>query len=278
MHSLPLQNSVLIFAIVVEVSEGINDGRDRPGLRRARVMTGLPVGVGQLGQALPPVLDDVLLVGEQPLHGLMHGLVLGFVVHEDELGLQEEAYGPDPLRTLMVVEAMRVVRVDIITVVLSIFWIEGLDTHTALLHQDIGDIDQACLSIGTIEELWGIAHGDADVWPQLVVCVDVTGSIHILVDASSIDHLRYDIVMPVLVFIRWDPEAPLEVISHLFSPVGETYLHVSTTPLNSHSSLSNCAILVQTTEPAQNRVLHRDQLDGCTISRGSGHSFVFPKS
>lgn len=242
----------------MKVSEGVDNGRDRPGLRHARVMTGLPVGVRQLGQALPLVLDDVLLVGEQPLHGVMLSFLLGFVVHEQELSLQEEAYWPDPLRTLVVVEAMSLIGVDVIAIVLSVFRVESLDAHAPLLHQDIGDVDQACLCISAIEELWGVAHGDTDVWSQLRVGVDMTGSIHILVDASSIYILWLNVVMSVLVLVRRDPEAPLKVVLHLGSPIPESHLHVSAMSLNSHSSLSNFPCSMQTIEPAHNRVLHRD--------------------
>lgn len=66
----------------------------------------LSVGVCELGQALPSVLEDVVLVWQQPLHGVLDRVFPRGVALEDELSLQEEADGPDPLRPLMVVDTM----------------------------------------------------------------------------------------------------------------------------------------------------------------------------
>ena len=55
---------------------------------------------------MPSVLEDVVLVWEEPLHGVLDRVLPRGVALEDELSLQEEADGPDPLRSLMVVDAM----------------------------------------------------------------------------------------------------------------------------------------------------------------------------
>lgn len=118
----------------MKIPESVNDGRDGPGLSDTGAMTSLPMRVGQLRQALPFILDDMFLVRKQPLHSVLPSLLFGWIVHKDELCLQEEANWPDPLWALMIVESMGVIGVVIITVVLSISWIKRLDAHTSLLH------------------------------------------------------------------------------------------------------------------------------------------------
>jgi hypothetical protein len=82
---------------------------------------------------------------------------------------------------------------------------------------------EADLGVLAIEQFWCIAHGNADVWSQLVISVLVCRSIDILVNASSVDQVGLDIMLVVLMAIFWDPEGFLEVGLHLASPVCESF-------------------------------------------------------
>ena len=63
----------------------------------------LAVGVGELWKTLPSIGHDMALVGQEPLHGLLGSLFLGFVVVENELRFEEESDWPNPFGALMVI-------------------------------------------------------------------------------------------------------------------------------------------------------------------------------
>lgn len=88
-----------------------------------------------------------MLVRQQPLHSQVSGVLFIVELLELQLSLEEEANGPEPLRTLMVVEAMRIICIDVVTSVVVVSWVKGLDTHATLLHQNILNILETDLSI-----------------------------------------------------------------------------------------------------------------------------------
>ena len=203
----------------MQIPHGINQGRNAPSLSRARISTVGPMGVGQLWQALPTVFGNVLLVRNKPFHGGMRGFRFGFEIAKEKLSFEEEADWPDPLWALMVVPAMRVVRVDVIAIVLSIFWIQSLDSHAALFHEDVCDIIQTCFGICWVEKLWSIAHCDAEIGSQLVVSARGGRTIDVFVDSTSMHSFGVDIVTLVISFVCGNPEASFKAVFHPCSPV-----------------------------------------------------------
>lgn len=76
------------------------------------------------------------------------------------------------------------------------------------------------------EEFTRIAHGDADVRPQLILGVSVSGSEHVLVDPSSVHQLLVNRVGLILSRTLGDPEAPFEIASHPLSPLAISPEHL----------------------------------------------------
>jgi hypothetical protein len=195
------------------------------------------VGVSQLWEALPDISLDMLFVGDEPPHRLVSRLLLASIVHEVELSLQEEAHRPDPLRSLMVIPAMRGIGVYIISIILSIFRIEGLDTHAAPLHEDISYVAQANLCVSSIKELWSVTHGDADIASKLVIGVYVGGAVGIFIDSSPVHSFWIDIVLAIFVSLCRDPEASLKICFHHTCPVCECKLLFTAVSLDLYTAL-----------------------------------------
>ena len=62
----------------------------------------------------------MLLVGQQVAHDVMSSLSLATIFAEVKLADEEVTYGPDPLRTLMVVMTSCLIVVVVVTLVLII--------------------------------------------------------------------------------------------------------------------------------------------------------------
>lgn len=130
------------------------------------------------------------------------------------------------------------------------------------------------LGVLAIEQFWCVAHGNADVWSQLVIGVRVSRSIDILVDASSVYQIGLDIVLAVLMAIGGDPEGFLEVSLHLGRPVGEFFMLGLAILGVIYSILANLSSLMEFSKPSENGVLHGDELDWSAISWSGGYASV----
>jgi hypothetical protein len=53
--------------------------------------------------------------------------------------------------------------IHIVTIVLSILGVEGLNTHATSLHQNICYVFKADLSMFSIKKFRGVAHGNAKI-------------------------------------------------------------------------------------------------------------------
>lgn len=195
------------------------------------------MGVGQLGESLPTIFRNVLLVRKKPFHSGVCGFRFGLEIAKEELSFEEEADWPDPLWALVVVPAMCVVRVYVIAIVLSIFWIQSLDSHAALFHEDVCDIIQACFGMCWIEKFWSVAHRNAEIGSQLVVSASGGRTIDVFVDSTSMHSFGVDIVTVVISFVCGNPEASFKAVFHPCSPVRKFHCSLRTISLNLNSVL-----------------------------------------
>lgn len=217
-----------------------------------RTVTNGTVGVRELGQSLPPVRRDVLLVRLQPFHCVNQGVFLRLVSFEDQLCFKEEANWPDPLRSLVVVEAVRFIRVVVVSVVVHIIGVKGFNSHASLFHENLANVLKTNFCMLWVKKFWCVAHGNWNITSQLVVSILIGRAQHILVNPSSIDELCIDLIVFILILILGNPEMHLEVIHHLFSPVSELDdLLFSWSFCNLDTILFNGAFLVHSRKPTQ---------------------------
>lgn len=92
--------------------------------------------VGQLWKALPLVSLDMNLMRSEMLHYVLHEISLERVSVEEHLRFKQVPHGPKPLWTLMVVPPLALIRVHVISPVIAVLGIQGLNTHATFLHKD----------------------------------------------------------------------------------------------------------------------------------------------
>jgi hypothetical protein len=119
----------------------------------------------------------------------------------------------------MVVPTLRVITVHIVSSVILIAWVQSLDAHATRLQKYRLHVSEASKGMIWSEEFHRVAHGDADIWPQLIRSVSVSRFEHVLVDPSSVHQLLVNRVGLVLGRTLGDPEASLEIVSHPLSPL-----------------------------------------------------------
>ena len=141
---------------------------------------------------------------------------------ELEHGAQEEAAGPLPLGARVVVAALcrlvvvTIVAVDVVGVVLVVAGVEGGDAAGA--EEVLVDLLEGDEGVLGVEEVGGHAHGDGVVGAQLVVPVLLLAAVDVLVDATTVDDRRVDVVVGELGVVGGDVEAVLEAVLDLLRP------------------------------------------------------------
>lgn len=192
------------------------------GARGCRLTTVGAVIVLQLGQTSPLVGRDVLAVVQQPSRDVVQGELEVLLAITGELvkvqPRQSKVSGrPEPSGTLMVVPTLgdglivRIVRIVVIPSVSGIGRVERPHPQ-GRLQVLVGQLERDHGSFGS-EELGSVVHCDGEVGSELVVrpLPVLGGTIHVLVDTSSIHHARVDVKRRVLGRVLGDPVTPLKV-------------------------------------------------------------------
>ena len=114
-------------------------------------------------------IEHMLLVRQQVANNVMCSLSLVAVAAEVQLADKEVAYGPDPFGALVIVMATTLIIVIVVSLVLPVSGVQGLDTHRTLHHKSILDNRKATSSLLWIKKFGSYSHSNAKIWPELIV-------------------------------------------------------------------------------------------------------------
>mmetsp|Transcript_103500 Transcript_103500/g.292635 ORF Transcript_103500/g.292635 Transcript_103500/m.292635 type:complete len:513 (-) Transcript_103500:2923-4461(-) len=198
---------------------------------------------------------------EQPAHCLRRGSIAS----EAEPGAQEETQRPHPLGALVVVPPVRdglVRRFIAVVVVTAILRVLGIQSaHAKRPNEPLGCNSKRLSRILGGEQLGRHSHGNAKVWPQLVVLPATGRTVRVLVDGAD---TRWGFL------VRSYPE-------HIFEAVLQAQIPVGVGELRSAPRLDGGVgkqATVKARHPAQRGLQQADYLHRGAVARGCGHTQV----
>ena len=167
----------------------------------------------------------MLPVRHKVLKCLLLCLFKRFEVVELQFGFEEETNRPEPFRSVVVVEPMRSVWVDVVSVVLLIRWVESFDTHASVLHEDTCNMIKTNFGMLWLKQVTCHRHGNTEIRPKLIIRPSRPNNV--FVNSSALDVFAINGILRIFLRCFWDPKLWFKVRFYLICPRFVIWLELS---------------------------------------------------